>query len=68
MPCEPAAEMRPTASRTNPMTRSTLEASPPPLMTATKMKPRPNSVASQPTTKSAGAERPSIVKVEAPGR
>jgi hypothetical protein len=41
---------------------------PPPDMTATTIAPKPASVASQPRTKRPGAARPSIVKVDVPGR
>src|SRR5258707_5520926 len=68
MPCAPAPAISPTDSRTRPTTSSTTAAVPPPLRTATMMQATPTRVASHPTTNRPGAERPSMVKMEAPGR
>src|SRR6476661_6901037 len=68
MPCEPAPAIRPTDTRIRPTTSSTIDGMLPPLSTATKMQARPIRVASQPTTNSPGADLPSMVKMDAPGR
>src|SRR4029079_7367437 len=68
MPCDPAPAIRPTASGINPTTRRIRDVVVPPDRSAMLTMARPASVAIQPTTNSPGADRPSMVKVELPGR
>src|SRR5436190_13230908 len=68
MPCDPAPAISPTARGTSPTTRRIRDAVVPPDRMAMVTIAMPASVAIQPTTKSPGADRPSIVNVELPAR
>ena len=68
MPCEPAAQISPIARRARPAMSIAIVAAPPPDRAPMTTSASPEIVPSHPTTKSAGAARPSMVKVEAPGR
>ena len=68
MPCAPAPATSPIDSKARPAASRIAAPVDPPASSATTMAPKPMSVASQPTTNRAGAARPSMVKVPAPGR
>ena len=69
MPCEPAAQIRPIASSARPAMSIAIVAGAAAGQDADDdQRETEEASPSQPTTKSAGAARPSMVKVEAPGR